>query len=77
MSKKRLLLLPWGHRIDTRGWWRLHRPPVPVAGILRELFGRDHQELRDRWRDEASEAALAGNPARAHYIESFWCGRPV
>ena len=34
-------------------------------------FTRDRFAVIDRWQDGASEAALAGNPRRAAYIE--WC----
>ena len=35
---------------------------------------RDAQALAEKWQDEASEAAIVGNPARAGYIE-WWIGR--
>ena len=37
--------------------------------LLVWAFEDDLEELKDRWADEISEAALAGNPQRAGYIE--------
>lgn len=43
----------------------------PVNQALLAAAGRDVQATRDRWEDEAAEAALAGNPKRAHYLEDL------
>lgn len=36
---------------------------------LGALAERDRDELAEKWADEAAEAAVAGNPQRAGYIE--------
>lgn len=38
-----------------------------LLGALRD----DTESIRDRWHDEASTAAINGNPARARYIEDL------
>lgn len=47
---------------------------TPVDFVLREHHVRRVAALEDDWREEASQAALAGNPKRAAYIE-WWCDR--
>lgn len=42
--------------------------------IALTTFRRAREALRDRWGDEASAAALAGNPRKAHYLEQ-WAAR--
>jgi hypothetical protein len=71
-------------RIDTRHWHFLHRErgaasrAVPegrgVAVILAPFVAldvTDRTSLLEDWQDEASTAALAGNPSKAHYIEQW------
>jgi hypothetical protein len=41
---------------------------------LLDAARRDNLALADKWQDEASEAAVEGNPQRAGYIE-WWIGR--
>ncbi len=43
----------------------------PITQILMVKAAQDRLDLRDKWQDEASEAAVDGNPQRASYIE--WC----
>lgn len=43
----------------------------PINQMLISLAADDLQIVRDKWADEISEAAIAGNPKRAGYIE--WC----
>lgn len=42
---------------------------APTNQLLLGLARRDVEQMRDRWQDEAAEAALAGNPQRAGYLE--------
>lgn len=42
-----------------------------AAAALREGHALTLEAIRDRWQDEASEAALGGNPTRAHTIEGW------
>jgi hypothetical protein len=37
--------------------------------LLVTVAAREHAAIGERWQDEASKAALAGNPAKAAYIE--------
>ncbi len=41
----------------------------PVNQMLISMAADDLQQLREKWDDEASEAAMEGNPYRAGYIE--------
>lgn len=43
----------------------------PVNVLLVERRRDVQRDLADRWQDEASEAAVMGNPARARHIESM------
>ena len=43
----------------------------PINQMLISMAADDLGNLRAKWYDEASEAALAGNPQKAGYIE--WC----
>lgn len=55
--------------------------PLPIFGSLGFfarstqhlifLYRRDLTAIRDRWQDEASTAALNGNPNRARYLEDM------
>jgi len=42
--------------------------------LLIDLYRRDVETLREQWQDEAAQAALAGRPERARYIEG-WAAR--
>ena len=42
--------------------------------MLLEAAHRDVEQLREDWQDEASQAAVSGNPFRARYIET-WIAR--
>jgi hypothetical protein len=42
---------------------------APTNQLLLKRAQRDTERLREQWQDEASEAALAGRPERAGYIE--------
>lgn len=46
----------------------------PVNQTLLRLARRGLEDLRERWQDEASAAALAGRPERAAHIER-WIAR--
>jgi len=73
--------------VPTASWHLLHRtrgaasrlrpdltvePPAHMAMAL-----EDHVRLIEDWQDEASQAALDGNPTKAHTIESYWIARLV
>jgi hypothetical protein len=42
---------------------------APVNQLLLRKAAEDAQAVADDFQEEASEAALAGNPARASYLE--------
>lgn len=40
---------------------------ITLVGMFRD----DVAALAERWLDEAADAAVAGNPQKAHHIEAF------